>query len=109
VNSYSAEVVGIVLDVIHIWWEPRLENLVKSCAGRILGFHVSDWPVPLPDPVKCRAMMGDGVIDIPRIRNLVEQVGYTGSIEVEILNQTVWDTPGEEVVTCMVDRFQSHV
>ena len=109
VNQYPAELLGIVLDVIHIWWDPRLEALVDSCRGRIMGFHVSDWPVPIPDPVKCRAMMGDGVIDIPGIRQMVEQAGYMGPIEVEILNQAIWDTPCEEVVTQMMERFETVV
>jgi sugar phosphate isomerase/epimerase len=106
VNAYPADTVGIVLDVIHIWWDPRIESLIESCSGRILGFHVSDWPVPIPDPVKCRAMMGDGVIDIHGIRKMVENAGYAGPIEVEILNQTIWDEPGEEVITRMVERFE---
>ena len=40
--------VGIVIDVFHVWWDPRLYDEIRRAAGRILGFHVSDWAVPLP-------------------------------------------------------------
>jgi sugar phosphate isomerase/epimerase len=52
-----------------------------------------------------RGMMGDGVIDIRSIRVAVEQAGYTGPIEVEIFNQAIWDTPGDEVLKLMCARF----
>ena len=35
-------------------------------------------------------MMGDGVIDLPYIRGLVEKAGYTGCIEVEIFSAENW-------------------
>ena len=36
--------------------------------GRIYGFHVNDWLVPLPDLLLGRGMMGDGVIDNRMLR-----------------------------------------
>jgi len=35
---------------------------------RLLAFHVCDWLVPTRDLLSDRGMMGDGLIDIPRIR-----------------------------------------
>ncbi|HVJ08518.1 MAG TPA: sugar phosphate isomerase/epimerase family protein [Acidisarcina sp.] len=106
---YPASVAGVVLDVIHIWWDPRVFALIQRCAGRIVGFHVSDWLVPTPDILKCRGMIGDGVIDIRSLRLAVDAAGYNGPIEVEILNQKIWDTPGDEVVRTMRDRFEKLV
>ena len=34
--------------------------------------------------------MGDGVIDISRIRGLVEAAGYDGLVEVEIFSEANW-------------------
>ena len=42
------------------------------------GFHVADWLTDTRDIRFDRGMPGDGVIDIPRIRGLVEQAGYSG-------------------------------
>jgi len=82
---------------------------IARARGRILGFHVNDWLVPLPDLLLGRGMMGDGVIELRRMRNAVEAAGYTGPIEVEIFNQTLWDTPGNEVLALMRDRYLAYV
>jgi sugar phosphate isomerase/epimerase len=101
--------VGVVLDVFHFWWDPYLDALIANAAGRILGFHVCDWRVPLPDMLLGRAMMGDGVIDIRRIRAMVEAAGYTGPIEVEIFNQAIWDMDGDAILTQVCERYLSCV
>jgi len=106
---YTPEDVGVVLDVIHIWWDPKLYAEIESARGRIVGFHVSDWLVPLPDILKCRGMMGDGVIEIKRIREAVDQTGYCGPIEVEILNDEIWNRPPDQVVSQVIERFVSLV
>jgi sugar phosphate isomerase/epimerase len=35
-------------------------------------------------------MMGDGVIELRRLREAVDALGYDGPIEVEIFNQALW-------------------
>ena len=102
-------VVGIVVDVYHVWWDAMLERELARARGRIRGFHVCDWLVPTPDMLMGRGMMGGGCIDIHRIRRLVEADGYTGCIEVEILNQAIWDQPDFEVLQRMKERYLSCV
>jgi sugar phosphate isomerase/epimerase len=101
--------VGVAVDVYHVWWDPEVEAQIARAAGRILGFHVSDWLVPPPDHLLGRGLMGDGVIDLPRLRACVEAAGYQGPIEVEIFNQQVWDTPGEQVLEQIKRRFVEFV
>ncbi|WP_077624550.1 sugar phosphate isomerase/epimerase family protein [Sediminibacillus massiliensis] len=108
-EKYSPEQVGVVVDVFHVWWDPELYQQIERAAGRIVGFHVSDWIVPVPDIFKGRGMMGDGVIEINRMRQAVEQAGYHGPIEVEIINQAIWDRPGDEVLREIKERFSKHV
>lgn len=72
---------GTVIDVYHLWWDPNL-RLDIEWAGktkRIFGFHVCDWLVPTNDVLNDRGMMGDGVIDVPLIRGLVEIWGLFGA------------------------------
>ena len=53
-------------------------------------------------------MMGDGVIEIRKIREAVEAAGYTsGPIEVEIFNKKIWDMNGDDVLTLMKERYLS--
>jgi len=106
---YSPEEVGLILDTFHIWWDPRVYEQIESASGRIFGLHVSDWLVPLPDILMGRGIMGDGVIDNRSIREAIDRTGYRGPIEVEVFNQTVWDSPGTEVLDVIVERFSSRV
>lgn len=108
-EKYPAEKVGVVVDVFHVWWDSELYKQIAQAEGRILGFHVSDWNVPITDTFKARKLMGDGVIDIPRIRKAVEEAGYHGPIEVEIMNQDLWDLSGDEVLATIKDRFVHYV
>lgn len=109
VQYYNSKQVGVVVDVFHVWWDPELAQEIEAAKGSILGFHVSDWKVPMLDMFKGRAMMGDGVIDLNGMRNQVEAAGYHGPIEVEIINQEIWDRPGDEVLQQMKERYTEHV
>jgi len=96
--------VGIALDVYHVWWDPALEDEIRRAGGdRILGFHISDWLVPTKDLFLDRGMMEDGVIDLQRIQDWVESVGYRGFCEVEIFSESNWwlEDPAEVVRVCM--------
>ncbi len=101
--------VGVAVDAYHVWWDPEVEAQIARAAGRILGFHVSDWLVPPPDHLLGRGYMGDGVIDLPLLAARVARAGYSGPIEVEIFNQQVWDTPGEQVLEEIKKRFVKFV
>jgi sugar phosphate isomerase/epimerase len=108
-ERYTPDEVGVVVDVFHVWWDPDLYRQIDRARGRILGFHVSDWIVPTPDMLMGRGMMGDGVIEIRRIRAAVEANGYKGPIEVEIFNRAIWDMPGDDVLSLMKERYLQHV
>jgi len=97
---------GVVVDAYHVWWDPEIMNEIERARGKIVGFHVSDWPVPLPGILMGRAMMGDGVIELRRLRQAVDETGYNGPIEVEIFNEDVWKSAGdgllERIKSCFV-------
>ena len=64
---------GVAIDVYHTWWDPGLsDQIARAGRARLLAFHVCDWLVPTVDMLNDRGMMGDGVIDIPRIRGWAE-------------------------------------
>jgi sugar phosphate isomerase/epimerase len=105
-ERFDAEQVGVVIDAYHVWWDPQLEFQVERAAGRILGYHVSDWLSPTPDLLAGRGMMGDGVIDLPHIRALVETAGYRGPIEVEVINPALARLESGQLMTTVRERFE---
>jgi len=77
---------------------------------RLLAFHVCDWLVPTKDLLNDRGMMGDGVIDIPRIRGWMEDAGFAGYSEVEIFSsENWWKREGGEVLDTCIARHQTAV
>ena len=57
-----------------------------------------------------RGMMGDGVIDIPKIRQLVEATGYKGYREVEIFSsRNWWQRDPDEVIEIVKERYLKYV
>ena len=95
--------IGVAVDVYHLWWDPQLETQIAR-AGRDLihAFHICDWLIPTRDLLNDRGMMGDGVIDIRRIRGWVERAGYSGLHEVEIFSELDWwqRDPDEVLSVC---------
>lgn len=87
-----------VVDVYHLWWDPALpEEIHRAGEADLLGaLHVCDWRVPTEHMLLDRELMGEGCIDIPRIRGEVESAGFSGHIEVEIFSQRYWALDQEE-------------
>jgi sugar phosphate isomerase/epimerase len=102
---------GVAVDVYHTWWDPKLQQQIERAGKeRILAFHVCDWLTPTVDLLNDRGMMGDGVIDIPRIRGWVEAQGFAGFSEVEIFSAGNWyRRPHEEVLDTCIARHRSAV
>jgi len=106
----AGDAVGIVLDTYAVWWDPDLARQIARAGRRICAFHVSDWLEDTQDLRFDRGMMGDGVIDIPAIRRMVEDAGYTGQREVEIFSARNWWTKDpDEVIRIVKERYQTAV
>jgi sugar phosphate isomerase/epimerase len=107
----AAGALGVAVDVYHVWWDPKLEGQIRRAgARRLLAFHVCDWLVPTVDLLNDRGMMGDGVIDIARIRGWVEDAGFAGYSEVEIFSaRNWWKREGGEVLDTCIARHRSAV
>ena len=102
---------GVAVDVYHVWWDPKLQaQIARAGRERLLAFHVCDWLTPTRDLLNDRGMMGDGIIDIPRIRSWVEAAGFEGYSEVEIFSaENWWKRAGAEVLDTCIARHRSAV
>jgi sugar phosphate isomerase/epimerase len=108
-NQLSSSAAGVVIDVFHVWWDPEIMHQIERAQGKIAGFHVSDWPVPLPGILMGRAMMGDGVIELRKLRQAVDATGYDGPIEVEIFNEEIWKNADDGLLERIQQSFIEHV
>lgn len=105
---------GVAMDVYHCWWDPKLEQQIARAGdakkSRLLAFHVCDWLTPTRDLLNDRGMMGDGVVELKKIRGWVEQTGFAGFAEVEIFSELDWwQRPGAEVLDTCIARHKSVV
>jgi sugar phosphate isomerase/epimerase len=101
---------GVALDVYHIWWDPELmPQIARAGKDRLLAFHVCDWLVPTKDILNDRGMMGDGVIDIRSVRAAVEAEGFAGYSEIEIFSNDWWGRPMDKVLRTCIERHRTVV
>jgi sugar phosphate isomerase/epimerase len=99
---------GVALDAYHVWWDPKLAAQIKRAgASRLLAYHICDWLVQTRDLLNDRGMPGDGVIELKKLRGLVEGAGYQGAVEIEIFSDAWWSRPMEEVLDVCVSRYKS--
>ena len=107
-DARASGALGVAVDVYHVWWDPKLEAQIRRAGRkRILAHHVCDWLVPTADLLLDRGMMGDGVIDLMKIRGWLERAGYRGFQEVEIFSAANWwKRDPDEVVRICKQRYR---
>jgi len=111
IDPSASGMLGVAVDAYHVWWDPKLASqIARAGVKRLLAWHVCDWLTPTRDLLSDRGMMGDGVIELRRIRGWMEEAGYAGFAEVEIFSeQDWWLRPGDEVLDICMARHRSCV
>ncbi len=106
-EEINSEFVGVAVDVYHLWWDETLQEEILRCGrhGNLLAFHVCDWNVPTVDFLNDRGLMGDGCIDVPRIRGWVEDAGFKGYNEVEIFSEKYWSIDQREYLEKIKEAY----
>lgn len=64
------DVVGVVVDTYHVWWDPQARESIARAGreGRISSYQICDWILPLAaETLNSRGFPGDGYIDFPTI------------------------------------------
>lgn len=109
-EQFPAEVVGVVVDTYHVWWDPDLFAQILRAGPRIASLQLCDWLTPLPpDALLGRGMPGDGHIEFGPIVAAVLAAGYTGPVEFELFNREIWDADPDTVLSTMVERYRAIV
>jgi sugar phosphate isomerase/epimerase len=107
-KAIDSPLVGVAVDVYHLWWDPELEQQIRRCGrmGKLLAFHISDWKTPTEDLLYDRGLMGQGCIPIRRIRGWVEEAGFSGFNEVEIFSTARWTGDQEQWLPDIIRAYR---
>jgi len=111
VEMLQSPLVGVAVDVYHLWWDPLLEQEIDRC-GRLralFAFHVCDWRTPTLDFLNDRGLMGEGCIPLRQIRAWVEAAGFGGFNEVEVFSTRWWAADQEEYLAKIIQAYRDHV
>ncbi|WP_067779832.1 sugar phosphate isomerase/epimerase family protein [Actinomyces vulturis] len=98
---FDSDVVGVVADTYHVWWDPQLRESIARAGkeGRLASYQICDWVLPLKeDTLNSRGYVGEGYCDFKTISTWIKEAGYTGDVETEIFNTDIWARPFDEVV-----------
>ncbi len=106
----DSDMVGIAVDVYHLWWDPDLQAQIKRCGekGNLFAFHICDWLSPTEDMLNDRGLMGEGCIPIKEIRGWVEEAGFSGFNEVEIFSTQKWAMNQDAFLKEIQDAYRNH-
>ena len=109
-DAIASPHVGVAVDVFHVWWDPELGAEVARCgkAGNILAFHICDWKPNMADMLNDRGLMGEGIIHIKAIRDMVEAAGFTGLHEVEVFSNRWWAQDQDHFLGEILKAYDRH-
>lgn len=102
--------VGIAVDVYHLWWDEQLEAQIKIAADnqRLFAFHICDWMSPTTDILNDRGLMGEGCIPVKTIRKYMENNGFNGFNEVEIFSNRWWQSDQDDFLEKIKKAYLNH-
>ncbi|MEU4557533.1 sugar phosphate isomerase/epimerase family protein [Actinoplanes sp. NPDC023936] len=100
--------VGVTVDTYHLWWDDTVLDKIAQAGSRIAIYQLADWVTPLPAGVLTgRGLPGDGCVDMAAFHAAVDRAGYTGPIEVEVMNEELWQRPGPEILAATIAGYRS--
>ncbi len=109
-EEINSPCVGIAVDVYHLWWDNTLPLEIKRCGEnkKLFAFHICDWNVPTIDFLNDRGLMGDGCINVPEIREWLEEAGFDGFNEVEIFSDKYWKMEQNDYLDKIKHAYLNH-
>jgi sugar phosphate isomerase/epimerase len=110
VEAIGSQVVGVAVDLFHLWWDPMLETEIMRCGsmGKLFAFHINDWKPDMTDLLNDRGIMGEGCIPVKQIRGWMDEAGYKGYHEVEIFSDRYWAMDQVEYLESIKTAYLNH-
>ena len=100
----------LILDAFHTWNTNSPQELMREIpVERISHYHIDDAARHIPagqqrDPN--RVMLGEGCIDLRREIQILREIGYQGTVSLELFNPELWQRNPADVLREGFDRMQ---
>lgn len=100
----------LIYDSFHTWNSASsLDDLRGIPANRISHWHIDDAHPDMPATTQTdpnRVMPGEGQIDLPAEITVMKQIGYQGTVSLELFNPQLWERDPCEVLKLGIERMQ---
>ncbi|HIF30150.1 MAG TPA: sugar phosphate isomerase/epimerase [Planctomycetes bacterium] len=110
VQSVGEDDATLILDAFHSWNTGSSPDTLRSIpASRISHYHIDDASSQIAagqqtDPD--RVMLGEGVIDLVAEINILKEIGYQGTVSLELFNSALWKQDPADVLKVGFERMQ---
>ena len=94
--------IGVELDVNNVWWDPELYIQIDRAFDKDLICGVQLCDVPSGGAAN-RAVMGEGIVDLPKFVGHLENRGYAGLYEIELIGQSLWQRETDGYMRAILD------
>ena len=90
-ESLAHPLVGMAIDVYHVWFDPDLEEEIHIAGrqGFLFAYHINDW----------RA-------DTQKIQVMIDSAGFTGFHEVEVFSDQYWNGDQAAYLELILTRYR---
>jgi 2-keto-myo-inositol isomerase len=92
----------LILDAFHTWNSESTPGLLAQIpASRISHYHIDDADPDIPATLQKdpdRVMLGEGSIDLAGEIRTLREIGYEGTVSLELFNQKLWAQDPAEVL-----------
>lgn len=78
--------VGYVLDFYHLWWNRGILDTISDSIDRIFAVQVSDHKETTMKTMD-RAMLGEGIMPMAELLRSLEDAGYQGLYDIEVISE----------------------
>lgn len=111
VERSGEEDATLILDAFHTWNSGgTLDDLRRIPAARISHYHIDDAHPTIPRGAQTdpdRVMLGEGPIDLAAEIAVLRELGYRGTVSLELFNRELWSRDPREVLRVGLERMRA--
>ena len=103
-DSVGSPFLKLVFDTYHLGHDPDVIDRIRHLAGRIGVVHLGDSHAP-PQRDQNRVRLGDGKLPLREIIAAIEDMGYEGDYDIELLGEEIEACDYEELLITSKQAF----